>query len=393
MKILFIHPATLDLISNDGDLQNSVLSVVSLCQAFSDLGMNTTLALPVISDTEAAIYRWLQDNLSHHPKFQIKPLNKSDYQRNRKNKFYKYFVSSEIVQTINATVPDLVITRNAQWGIYFAKLGFKTIIDIHSPILAQYSIIDRITKYLIKKYIKCKNLKLIVISKNLSEYYGKLGITPQNIIVAHNGFDPDMYNFNPSKEMFKKKYDIPGNHGIAMYAGSFWPGRGTDLLLDVAGLLPDITFIMIGGPERFKANLVDEMKRKELQNVIIISSVKRNLLPEHLFSADVLVGIFSSKLPTAEYFSSLKLIEYMATGKPIVTQDYLSVQELIVDGETGYIARRDCAHSLAKKISKAFTDPLAAQIGNKAREVAFSQLTWAHRAKKFLGCYDTTASN
>ncbi len=381
MKILFIHTMPLDLMHSDGDLQNSVLSVASLCQAFSDMGQDITLALPIVSHSHNDFFDWFQNNLLKNPGFGILSLEKTNY---RKNKLYKYIPSRELIKTIKNVNPDVIITRNVQLGIYTTAIGFKTIIDIHSPKLAKFYIIDSITRYYLKKYSEEGKLKIITLSKSLSEYYVKRGINPKNITVAHNGFEPESFKNNTKKDIFRKKFAISQQNKIVLYAGSFWPGRGVELFLDVAELMPDTAFIMIGGPGRFKARLADEMERKKLKNTKIISSVNRNSLPEYLFSADVLVGIFSSNLPTAEYFSSLKLIEYMATGKPVVTQDYLSVQELIVDGESGYIAKKGCAKSLAQKITGALSDPFADQIGKKAREFAFHQLTWAHRAEKVL---------
>jgi glycosyltransferase involved in cell wall biosynthesis len=76
-------------------------------------------------------------------------------------------------------------------------------------------------------------------------------------------------------------------------------------------------------------------------------------------------------------------MEYMATGIPIVTQEYTGIRELIQDGISGYLAKPDDIQSLSEKIKEAMDGDNRNEAGRRAREYAFCNLTWENRAEKF----------
>jgi glycosyltransferase involved in cell wall biosynthesis len=68
-------------------------------------------------------------------------------------------------------------------------------------------------------------------------------------------------------------------------------------------------------------------------------------------------GVLTS---TAEGFSN-SLIEYMASGLPVVATDVGGAAEAIVDGETGYLVPSDDSEALAEKLVMLLRDPKRAQ--------------------------------
>jgi glycosyltransferase involved in cell wall biosynthesis len=65
----------------------------------------------------------------------------------------------------------------------------------------------------------------------------------------------------------------------------------------------------------------------------------------------------------------IKVLEYMAMGKPVIVSRIGGMSELVEDGETGLLFRADDPADLAAKIRAIRTDPaLAARLGTVARE-------------------------
>lgn len=381
MKILFVHDIPLNTVNHNNDLQNSIISVSFLCQAMAKLNHSVSLVLPVVSDSESVMINWFQANLLEEIRFNIVPLNTNP----RKRRIWRYIISTEIADLIKSSNPDLVITRNPIWGLSLRDLSPKLIIDIHSHRISKFKLIDIFfRKKLINNIKKSKRIHIVTISKSLATLLSDLGYPSNYITVAHNGFEPNSNFEIAKKNQFRDTLNLPRSLKIVLYAGSFWSVRGVEMLLEIAKEMKEITFIMIGGPESFRLSLIKKAQLLKIENVQILSSLSRNKLMNYLFASDILVGIFSSKLLTAEYFSSLKLIEYLSTGIPVVSQDFNGVLELITDRVTGFIAKRDSSHSLSEKISEALNNPDSYNIGLRARNMAFEQLTWHHRAKKFL---------
>ena len=130
-------------------------------------------------------------------------------------------------------------------------------------------------------------------------------------MVSHSGIDWE--NTDPSKieSLELKKPSVT-------YAGSFHKGRGLELIIKLSELLPNINFYLIGYVDDYQI----ENKRN---NINLIKRLNRNKLLKYLKSSDILIAPYNSKSlgidgkNISEFQSPLKLIEYLSTGKPIIS--------------------------------------------------------------------------
>lgn len=377
MKYLYLHSKSLDLINSEKELQNSVISVSSLCQALAELKNEVTLALPIIaSSNDNTASEWAQTNLN------IKPLfNYCNIEYNTEDcKLKKLFVPSKIKSIIRSINPEIVITRNVAWAIASSKAGFRTIIDLHSPHISRNKLFDIYSSIRLRNAYKGNNnIRFIAISENLIKKWINTFIKPSDIVLARNGFDPNMYAA-ADKIKYREELCLEKEEKYILYAGSLYGHRDIDIVIKVAQELPKYKFFIIGGPERHKAILREKILSLRVDNVFLMSSMDKVHLSKYIQSADVLLAVFSDKLVTADYFSSLKIIEFMASGVPVVTQDYKAVLEIIQDKKNGYISKKNCVMSLVNKIEEAVLDPKSKNVGINAMQYAYDNLTWRHRA-------------
>lgn len=362
-------------------MQNSILSVSSLALALVDKGFNIKIILPVNGNTsDTVVHEWFRNSFNNS-QLSIASVMIEDPMSNR---LYKYILPSAVLNLIEQQTNDCIITRSVPWGLTLNKHGFNTIIDLHTHKFARNRILNfYLCNRLIKNSYKNNNLHIIAISQTLAAYWLINNLNRKSISFAHNGFDASLYLETRKNDFIRSELNLKKQDKIVLYSGSFWPDRGIDIIIKAAKLLPGYYFVLLGGPTRFREPLEDQCRLENVFNVRFLNPVTRIHLPDILFSADVLLGTFSSKLPTAEYFSSLKIMEYMATGIPIVTQDYAGIRELIQDGISGYLAKPDDVQSLATKIKEAMECSSRNKVGQKAREYAFNNLTWENRAEKF----------
>lgn len=105
-----------------------------------------------------------------------------------------------------------------------------------------------------------------------------------------------------------------------LYAGGVSEAYGVDHLLDAARILPDVRFVVFG-----KGDQVSLMTPDRHPNVIYGGFISSSELARHVVLADILVN----PRPSGEVFSKnsfpSKLIEYMATGKPVLTTRIKSI--------------------------------------------------------------------
>jgi glycosyltransferase involved in cell wall biosynthesis len=181
--------------------------------------------------------------------------------------------------------------------------------------------------------------------------------------VIYNGvrlsrFNPDEKGKNPREE-----FGITTPFLVIMVA-TFSHFKDYDLFVDVVKKTctgrKDVTFMAVGdGPdlERIRKRI----EREGITN-IVLPGRRRDV--ERLVSASD-IGLLCTK---AEGISN-SIIEYMASGKPVIATDITGGSgELIAAGETGYCVERDAA-ATAALINKLLDDePLRKSMGRKGRE-------------------------
>lgn len=93
-------------------------------------------------------------------------------------------------------------------------------------------------------------------------------------------------------------------------------------------------------------------------------------------------------LPVCEMVSPLKPFEAMAMGKVVVSSDVAALAEIVNDGVTGLLHRKDDPEDLARKIEQLIVDPeLRTSLGLAAREWVVEERDWKVIAKRVDNVY------
>jgi glycosyltransferase involved in cell wall biosynthesis len=154
---------------------------------------------------------------------------------------------------------------------------------------------------------------------------------------------------------------VRARHGIALerklvvYAGSFVALQALDLLLDaVPGVLarvPNTTFLLVGGTDPEIAALRSQAARSGITDHIVMErSLAQAAISAYLAAADALVS------PRVQGINSPgKLLDYLASGRPVVATDTLVHNQLLTDKSA--ILTPPTAEGLAAGLVTALTDP------------------------------------
>ncbi len=155
-----------------------------------------------------------------------------------------------------------------------------------------------------------------------------------------------------------RKNNCPGRSPVIAYVGTVKTSKGIFVLLDamrqVLEEYPNAFLMVVGGAE--------EAVRRNLQNAIdglkgsmLFTGHVNNLeIPDYMAAADVLV-LPNLDTPVHRAQCPIKLMEYMASGTPVVATDVGCISDLL-GGDSGLLVEPGDARALAEGIIRISRD-------------------------------------
>jgi glycosyltransferase involved in cell wall biosynthesis len=259
---------------------------------------------------------------------------------------YLYFIiviplmALEAIRLINQKDIEVIISDNPPYIIGLSSLiaSFLTkkplILNVHDPWgSSHHNTFEKLIGWFLEGLCSKKADRIIVASESiprtLKERYG---IKNDKCVAALNAVDEK--RFDVSKEEIKKvrkKYRLGTDKKIVLFVGSLARWNGVQYLIESAKYLEDDVLVVIAGGG------IDEKILKGLskgqKNIKFLGLVSYFEVPALIKNADVCVVTLpkTSTIGWADYESPvpLHLLEYMASGKPIVGSNVHVVNELL----------------------------------------------------------------
>lgn len=201
--------------------------------------------------------------------------------------------------------------------------------------------------------------------------------------LIYNGVRLERFSKIFNTEVIKQKLNIETPNIIIMVASAS-RNKDYDLLLDVAKYLlskrNDITFLGVGDGSEL-GRLRDRVRDEKIKNIILTG--KRDDVEALIAVSDV--GL----LFTHSEGLSNSIIECMAMGKPVITTDTIGgSREIIEEGRSGYIMRKDVI-SIAIKVTELLDDrELRMKIGEKGKEIIQQRFTVEKMGEDYIKLYE-----
>ncbi|HEX4736501.1 MAG TPA: glycosyltransferase [Allosphingosinicella sp.] len=223
-------------------------------------------------------------------------------------------------------------------------------------------------------------LGFILHSDYAAESFRRLGVAPEKILVAHNGFDPARMRPPMERNAARAALGLPPERTIALYSGRISPRKGLERLLEAAARRPEILFLLVGSEGEGPI----EAAARGRENVRVLPWQTPDALPAYLFAADILV-IPPSRAPLERFGDCvlpLKTFAYLAAGRAILAPDSPDTAELLRDGHTALLVPPDDPDAAADGFARLAADPaLRARLGANAARLA-DGLSWDARAAR-----------
>lgn len=384
MTILYIHNNNLE------SRMANVVQVISMCKAFAQKGNQIVLLSPTSGNTHF-IESKIRDEFNIP--INVKLLFFKSYPRLGKyQNIHNLFQIKYFLKIIN---PDFCFVRNSIFLRICISNKYKTFYEAHnSELYPRITYVNKILKNILLKSSKNEYLiKFITISNALSDYWSSFGISREKIIPLHDGFEPSAYVINESIDNTRLMLNLPINKKIVVYTGSLYNDRNIDHIILLADEFKEVTFVVVGGPEQNKLYYETRTKNLGLTNILFTGHKHHKLIPKYLYSADILLAIWSSKVPTINYCSPLKIFEYMATKRLIVSIGFPTIKEILTDKYDSYLAEPDNFESLKQNLALALNDINPQIFSENAYNKAHKMYSWQRRVDKILTIYSTSKTN
>ena len=172
------------------------------------------------------------------------------------------------------------------------------------------------------------------------------------LVVMPNGVDAEQFSPGPDTSHLRERLGIPPDSPVAAFVATLDRAhhfKRVDVAIDALGELGDRTVHMVvaGGGE-----LVDEFRaraasRGVAERVHFLGAVPHPELPGVLRACD----LFLLTTEPPESFG-IVLIEAMACALPVIATDYPGVRAVVIDGETGLLARQGDPRDVARRLSE-----------------------------------------
>jgi glycosyltransferase involved in cell wall biosynthesis len=295
----------------------------------------------------------------------------------------KYDFAIKAHQRARAWGADLLYTRSPQAATWAAQRGMASIFELHDIPMGMMG------PWLLRRFVAAPGARRLV--ANTQFLANKLAVDfalPQRedfLLVAPNGVDMERYTNLPATAEACKQLGLREAFTVG-YTGHLYAGRGVELILNLARALPDMQFLLVGGRE------ADVQRTRQqaaaLPNVILTGFVPNAELPRYQAAADILIMPYSQQVAgssggdIAPFLNPMKMFEYLASGRPIVSSDLPILREVLTDENAVIVPANEAAwagalQNLAGDVAK--RDRLAIA----ARRTA-EQHTWDERAQRLL---------
>lgn len=375
MKIVYIATSTIP-----SRMANSI-HVMKMCQAFAQNGHDVTLIVP---DNQANCEPGIEDVFDFYGVercfeiFHLPPLL-------IKTKGHIY--GPRAAKKAKELQPDLVYGRSLLGCFFATLLKLPVMFESHAPIDGSFN------SAIFQMFIKKPTLrKFVVITHALKEYYSEqYPFLSEKIIVAPDGADPVPKDIKPVVLPNKGKRLQVG------YVGHLYPGRGIDVIYQLAERCPWADFHVVGGTNE-DINVI-RARTAPLANLFLHGFKPPAKVERYRIGFDILLAPYQRKvtsggiITTEKWMSPLKIFEYMAAGRAIICSDIPVLREILKDQQNALLCDPENIDSWEEAlITLSKNEHMRIQLGETARKDFAKRYSWYSRAEKLLLCNITNRS-
>ncbi|HMN11675.1 MAG TPA: glycosyltransferase [Bellilinea sp.] len=370
MKIAFIAPSKVP-----SNTANSI-QVMKVVQSFIELGHTAELWVPGDGSVD-----WQKLKLHYGLKVEF-PIH--FIHANPRLKRYDFTLKA--VNAAKAWNARIIYTWMPQAAYFALRKGIPTIFESHDRPTGMLGpwLLRRITaSKQPKKFAAITQALVHVLEKEFD-----VRIRPGDLVIAPDGVDLERYEDLPGPSEARKLLGLK-DKPTAMYSGHLYAGRGMDLIYALAQEFPELQFLVVGGNPESVLKWQDKASQEEVKNLTLTGFVPNTDLALYQAAGDYLLMPYGQSVAvssggnTADVCSPMKMFEYMAVGRPILSSNLPVLREVLSESNAIF-CETESVESWAAALRQLLVDPDHSQRLSLQALKDVRQYSWIDRAKSIL---------
>lgn len=353
------------------------------CQALSQLGHEVFLYLPehrnLLKNIDLSSFYGLTNNL------QIEYLPSQ-------TSLKRYDFALTAIRKARQVKADISYVWFIQAGIFSLLAKLPVLIELHGPPEGKFGP----TLFRLFKNLPGKKRLLPITRALASQLHERFYINlndPQLMRVSPNGVDLERFLHLAEPKSTRLQLGLPEAITVG-YTGHLYAGRGMNLLIELARCFPRINFLWVGGRQEDVNIWRERLLGQDIKNIMLTGFIENSQLPIYQAAADILLMPYeraisgSSGGNSFSYASPMKMFEYMASRRAIISSDLPVIREVLNPSNAVLCPPEDIA---------AWSEALGTLIYDEEKRQALAEqawqdiqgYSWLERARKALQGFPT----
>ena len=351
------------------DTANSI-QTMKACNALVQLGHDLTLIVPGTPNTSID----LKKHFGLQTDFQIEWLASPS----------RRLFTWQAVQRASILRPDLIYAWMIQSAVFGLLFKIPTVFEIHIQPTGTLGPSWHRTFAMLRGRKRLASITQALV--DVLERRHNIRFKADEVVIAPNGVELERFASLPDPVTARQQLNLPSTSTV-MCTGHLYTGRGADLFIALAKETPQAHFVWVGGrPD----DITTWKSRAQSDNITFTGFIPNQDLPLYQSAADILLMPYgrsimgsSGTADSASVASPMKMFEYMAAGRAIVTADLPVIREVLNENNAVF-CKPDDVSDWELVIGELLEDePRRVALGRQARQDV-EGYTWLARAEKIM---------
>jgi glycosyltransferase involved in cell wall biosynthesis len=353
------------------------IQVMKVCQALTQLGYDIRIFAPLETDVVSP------DVLREHYGLRLSPDLELLPSIRRLKRFDFILRAQSAARKFKA---DLIYTWLPQSAVMGLWRGYPVILEMHADVTGHMG------AWWIRRFWEARGRKQLTVTtqalrKALERSTG-LSFENEAVIVAPNGVDLERYDHLPDPSNARRQLNLKNGLTVG-FTGHIYPGRGADLLFELAKQMPQVSFLWVGGTPDLVSYWQAQLSDSQLKNVTMTGFIEHGRIPLYQAAADILLMPYgrsisaSSGQDIAEVINPMKMFEYMASGRAIASADLAVIREVLNEKNAVFCEPGNVNEWKSVIESLLADEKHRTDLGSQARKDV-ERYSWTERARRIL---------
>lgn len=355
--------------------------IAHVCRALWNLGHDLEVVAPYRENVVEQDF-WTYERLSKDIKLSY--LGTVDYIKKRWPGIVKLWAMNrmlrrELPALVADREPDVLYTRSPALLPALLKTGVPVVLELHQlPRFARHLFVEECNA--------CA--RVACLTSPMRDVLLKWGVRKDVLMVEGDAVDLDRFENLPSQAKARSKWNVKTDRIVVGYVGrltTLGKEKGVKTVLEAVAKDKRFFAFVVGGPENDKKTYEKMAAKLGLteDDVLFTGEIPAADVPASLSACDVLAMPFPDLPHYRTHMSPLKMFEYMAADRPLVTSDLPTVRDVLSE-KNAVFCEPDSTASFLEALAWIAEHPEQAKERAAAAAALVKHHTWQERMARIL---------